>query len=87
VVYIPATPDKRPGKLYYALAIVTLMCVAVLVPQQYSVLIFLGFIFVILMEVSYRLTQQYYLNKSTSESMNRVLSQLDQQDKDGIQRY
>jgi hypothetical protein len=67
---------KKPGRVHYWLSIVALICVAVAVPDRYSTLIFLGFIFIILMEISYRIGQQIYLNRVSAENMNTLLKSL-----------
>jgi hypothetical protein len=67
---------KKPGRVHYWLSIVALICVAIAVPDRYSTLIFLGFIFIILMEISYRIGQQIYLNRVSAENMNTLLKSL-----------
>ena len=76
-----APAPKKPGMIHYLLALVALICVTVAVPERYTVPIFLGFIFVILAEISYRLGQQYYLNRLNAENMNRILRSLDRDDR------
>ncbi len=76
-----APAPKKPGMIHYWLALVALACVAITVPERYTVPIFLGFIFVMLAEISYRLGQQYYLNRLNAENMNRILRSLDRDDR------
>ena len=79
----PAMPIKKPSKYHYWIAVIALICVAVSVPERYSVLIFLGFIFVVLLEISYRLGQQHLLNRAAQENLNRILRALSQEDRGG----
>jgi hypothetical protein len=72
---------KRPGMVHYWLALVALICVAVTVPERYGALIFLGFIFVILIEISYRVGQHYYQARTNAEALRRILQSLRQGEK------
>jgi hypothetical protein len=71
---IPFTPKEppsehpMPSKLPYALSIAALISLALLMPERYRIFVFLGFIFVALLEVSYRVRKQHRLIKSISEN-------------------
>jgi hypothetical protein len=75
IAEIPFTPKEAPAekqtlsKLPYLLSIVALISVAMLLPERYRAFVFLGSIFIALMEVSYRVRKQYRLLKSISESL------------------
>jgi hypothetical protein len=72
----PFTPKEIPtesqtlSKLPYLLSIVALLSLAMLLPERYRIFVFLGFIFIALLEVSYRVRKQYRFLKSISESRN-----------------
>jgi hypothetical protein len=76
IAEIPFTPkeapaeDKTLSKLPYLLSIVALISVALLLPERYRIFVFLGFIFIALLEVSYRVRKQNRLLKSISENEN-----------------
>jgi hypothetical protein len=73
---IPFSPEEVPaekkilGKLLYLASIAALVCAAIFLPERYSMLVFLGFIFIALIEVSYRVGEQYHLLKSIAENRN-----------------
>ncbi|MDA8174449.1 MAG: hypothetical protein M0018_07660 [Nitrospiraceae bacterium] len=68
---------KKASDRNYWLGIISLILVAVFVPERYSILIFLGAIWVILFEISERLREQYYLHKRTAAAATVRLSQND----------
>jgi hypothetical protein len=76
IAEIPFTPkealteEPTLNKLPYVLSIVALISVALLLPERYRIFVFLGFIFIALLEVSYRVRKQYCLLRSISESRN-----------------
>jgi hypothetical protein len=73
---------KKPPTVHYWLSVIALICVAFTVPDRFATITFLGFIFVILMEISYRLAQQYLLNKETAENINTLLKALNKTERD-----
>lgn len=68
------TALREPSKLHYWLSIVAMIIVAVSpVPDRYAIMIFLGFIFVLLMDISYRFRQQHYVNTVNAENTSQIL--------------
>ncbi len=71
--------NKKQGKLLYYVSIVALLCVAIFFPERYSIFVFLGFIFIALIEISYRVGAQYHLLKTMSENLATLLKLLNKQ--------
>jgi hypothetical protein len=62
------TENNMPSKLRYLISVAALISAVMFLPERYSLFVFLGFIFIALIEVSYRLGKQYNLLKSISEN-------------------
>ncbi len=68
--------DPRESKIKsarnYWIQFVILVLVAVFVPERYSILVFLGAIWMMLFEISDRLRVHYYLHQRTAESVEQI---------------
>jgi hypothetical protein len=79
---IPLPADSLPqenkisGKVLYLLSIAALICAAIFLPERYSMLVFLGFIFISIIVVSFRVAEQQRLIKSIKENRNSWLTLL-----------
>jgi hypothetical protein len=57
--------NKKKSNRNYWIGLISLTLIAIFVPERYSILIFLGAIWIILFEISERLmTHYYYLKKN-----------------------
>jgi hypothetical protein len=64
--------NKRKSDHNYWIHLVSLVLVAVFVPERYSILVFLAAIWMMLFEISERLRVHYYLHERTAESVERI---------------
>jgi hypothetical protein len=65
--------SKKSSNYNYWFSIVGFILVAAFVPERYSILVFLGGIWVILFEISDRLRVQYYFHKRNAESLEKLV--------------
>jgi len=66
--------SKRKSERNYWIHLISLTLVAVFVPERYSILIFLGAIWLMLFEISDRLREQFYLHKNTADGIAKLVS-------------
>ncbi len=66
--------NKKKSERNYWIQLIILSLVAIFVPERYSILIFLGSIWMMLFEISDRLRTQFYFHKDTAEGMARLVS-------------
>jgi len=65
---------NMPSKFRYLISVAALISAVMFLPERYSLFVFLGFIFIALLEVSYRLKKQYHLLKSISDNRSNQLA-------------
>ena len=61
--------NKKKSDRNYWIGLISLTLIAIFVPERYSILIFLGAIWMILFEISDRLRTHYYYLKQSAESL------------------
>ncbi|MBA4417451.1 MAG: hypothetical protein C0392_06035 [Syntrophus sp. (in: bacteria)] len=76
--------NKKQSMLRYWLSLAALICVAFTVPEPYKTRIFLGFILLILVEISYRVGEYYHQQKTISDNLAEIRKLLSE-DKDDYQ--
>ena len=68
---------------FYSLVLAALLVVAILVPERYAVLIFLGAVVVILIMVSTQLLDIYYSNRAKLDTIISILSTISKRLEEG----
>lgn len=66
--------DKSTRNFWASLIMLTLA--AIFLPERYSILIFLGFIFMALFEISDRLRRHHDYHKATAEYLYRLMKKM-----------
>jgi hypothetical protein len=65
--------NRKQDMLVYLASIAALLAAAIFVPEPYGILVFLGFIFIALVEILFRMGNQYHLLKAISENLAGLL--------------